>query len=165
MTPELAQHIKKEISLNGLTNAFFNGVIAWWLLKDVPALDWWGKHSFGVDILATAFLLPFIVALIVIPLSRKKRASNKIPALLPNYNLWLERLVARFPRSLFWSATLFGAVGILLMATVTLLAFKLFGIEQVDPLHYSIFKAFWAGLMAFLLAGPMIMVGVRTNEQ
>jgi hypothetical protein len=165
MTPELARHIKKEISLNGLTNAFFNGVIAWWLLKDVPAMDWWGAHSFGFDILATAFILPFIVALIVIPLSRKKRAANKIPALSTDSSQWLERQVARFPRSLFWSAMIFGAVGVLLIATITLLLFKLAGIEQVDPLHYSIFKGLWAGLIAFLLAGPMIMVGVRTHEQ
>lgn len=127
-------------------------------------MQWWGNHSFGVDILATAFILPFIVALIIIPLSRKKCAASKIPALQPDTDLWLEATIAKFPNSLFLLASLFGLLSLLIYATTTLLMFKLLGIEQIDPTHYSIFKGLWAGVMAFLLAGPMIMVGVRTND-
>lgn len=57
-------HLRHEVLIGGISNTIFNGLIAWLLLKSGPALAWGGEHSFAVDVIATALLLPFIVALI-----------------------------------------------------------------------------------------------------
>lgn len=165
MNPELTKHIKKDITVNGVTNAFFNWLAAYLLMKSTPPLEWWGKHSFGIDVIATAFILPFIVALIVIPVSRRKHAKGKLPAWIPNPDSSIESIIARFPRSLFLSALLFGLIGTVVFASVTLLGFYLAGIETVDPVKYSFFKGIWAGFIAFCLAGPMIMLGVKKDAE
>ena len=51
-------YLRREVTTNGLTNAFFNGVICWYLIKEKVDLTWWGEHSFGGDILATALIYP-----------------------------------------------------------------------------------------------------------
>ena len=66
------QHLQHEALVGGVSNAIFNGLIAWLLLRSGPSLAWGGEHSFAVDVVATALLLPLIVALIVIPLQRGK---------------------------------------------------------------------------------------------
>ena len=74
MAQEITNYLKRECSVNGLTNAFFNGLICWMLIKNNGTITWWGQHNFGYDILATGFILPFIVTLIVIPIQRSKMA-------------------------------------------------------------------------------------------
>ena len=164
MTPEMTQYLTRELSVNGITNTFFNGVIAWLLLKDKGLLHWWGDHSFGVDVLATAFILPFIVTLIVIPMQRRKVAKAKVAIFEPSRNNLLERCVASFPQSLFLSALLFGLAGFAIIAPLTLLGISLFGVESFSPGSYSIFKGLWAGTMAALLVSPMILVGLRAQK-
>jgi hypothetical protein len=61
-------HIRREVLVNGISNAVFNGVIASLLPRSGPALRWTGERSFAIDMLTTGLLLPLIVALIVIPL-------------------------------------------------------------------------------------------------
>ena len=94
----------------------------------------------------------------MIPLQRKKRRANKIAAIKLDRNQLTQNLLSQFPQSLFKSALLFGLISLVLFGPLTLLAFKLFGIEIVLPLHYSIFKGLWAGVIAAVMAGPMILV-------
>ena len=68
-------HLRHEVLVGGISNTIFNGLIAWLLLKSGPALGWGGQNSFAVDMLATGLLLPFIVALIVIPCSAANSAG------------------------------------------------------------------------------------------
>ena len=147
--------------MGGLSNAFFNGLIAWLLLRSGPALEWGGEHSFTVDIIATALLLPLIVAFIVIPLQRRKLARGKLQAMALEDTSWLQRLSNRFPYSTVHSAPLFGLLGMLVVAPLTLLVFYLFGVSSVSPLQYSIFKGLWAGAMAAVLVLPMMLVALR----
>ena len=42
-------HLQHEALVGGVSNAFFNGFIAWLLLRNGPALAWGGEHSFAVD--------------------------------------------------------------------------------------------------------------------
>jgi hypothetical protein len=34
-------------------------------------------------------------------------------------------------------------------------------VQQVEPLHYALFKGVWAGLMAAVLVVPMVLVALR----
>lgn len=160
-TSTAAQHIKHEILVGGISNTIFNGIIAWLLLRSGPALAWGGDHSFAVDVIATAFLLPFIVALIVIPLQRSKLNKGKLTPIDLGENSFMQRMADRLPAGTFKSAVLFGLFGICVIAPLTLLGFYLLGVEQVSPLTYSIFKGIWAGLMAAVLVVPMVLLALR----
>ena len=161
MTQELWAYLKKELTVNGVTNAFFNGLAAWLLLKNKDSLSWWGANSFAIDILATAFILPFIVALILIPLQKRKIAKAKVATITPGLGIWREDWLFKFPRSLWLAALLFGCIGLVLVAPPTLLLLLAAGIDSFSPQCYALFKGVWAGMLAALLTIPMILVGLR----
>jgi len=155
------EHIKHEVLVGGISNAIFNGLIAWLLMKSGPALAWGGQHSFAVDVIATGLLLPFIVALIVIPLQRGKLNKGKLQPIHLGASSFMQTVADKLPAGTFKSAVLFGLFGMCVIAPLTLLGFYLAGVEQVSPLNYSIFKGVWAGLMAALLVIPMVLLALR----
>ena len=161
MTTDAKKHLKHEVLVGGISNTIFNGLIAWLLLKSGPALAWGGEHSFVVDVVATALLLPFIVALIVIPLQRSKLYKGKLQPITLGADSAVQALADRFPASTFKSALLFGLLGMCVIAPLTLLGFYLVGVEQVSPVNYAIFKGLWAGLMAAVLVIPMVLCALR----
>ncbi|MEH6549828.1 MAG: hypothetical protein V7711_12235 [Pseudomonadales bacterium] len=157
MSHDLDKHIRKEILIGSLSNIFFNGLIAWWLLKDKGDLHLWGETGFAVDIAATGFILPLIVGLIVISIHRSKVRKGKMPA-VPGQD---QQLWGRFPFSVFFSSAIFGLIGLFLIAPITIGVFIGLNIDQVSPINYSIFKGLWAGVIVAILAGPMVKVGLR----
>jgi hypothetical protein len=158
MATDAKKHLHHEVLVGGVSNTFFNGLIAWLLLKSGPALGW---GNFSGDIIATALILPFIVALIVIPLQRGKMNKGKLDPISLGAGSFMQSLADRFPASVFKSALLFGLLGMCVIAPLTLLGFYLLGVQQVAPVHYAIFKGLWAGLMAGLLVIPMVLCALR----
>ncbi len=154
-------HLRHEILVGGISNAVFNGLIAWLMLRNGPDLQWGGKHSFAVDIIATGLLLPFIVALIVIPLQRAKLVKGKLQAIDLGPSSSIQSIANRMPAGTWKSALLFGLFGMCVIAPATLLGFLLAGVEQVAPLSYAIFKGVWAGLVAAVLVVPMVLIALR----
>lgn len=163
MTAEVAGHLKKEAWIGGISNAIFNGVIAWLILRAGPDLEWGGAHSFTFDIVATAFLLPFIVATIVVPLQRSKLNKGDLqPMALPSGSA-LQSFADRFPYGVIQSALVFGLVGMLIFAPITLLGLYIAGVESFTPAAYAVFKGIWAGLLAALLVVIMVLVALRVR--
>ena len=161
MSANVNQHIRKECTVNGITNIVFNAIIAWLLLKGGADLTLAGENSFAVDLLATGFILPFIVTLIIIPLNKRQLARQTLPAISLDPDQWLQAMLGRFPQGLFMRAVCFGLIGMLLLAPLTLLPLWLLGVEQFTPAAYSIFKGIWAGAVAALLAIPMILLALN----
>jgi len=161
MTSDSKKHLKHEVLVGGVSNTVFNGLIAWLLLRNGPALAWGGEHSFAVDVTATALLLPLIVALIVIPLQRSKLHKGKLQPISLGSDSIMQSLADRMPLSTVKAAVLFGLLGMCVIAPLTLLGFYLAGIEQVAPLDYALFKGLWAGLMAAVLVIPMVLCALR----
>ena len=157
-------HLRHEFLVGGISNAFFNGLIAWLLLKSGPALGWGGEHSFAVDVVATGLLLPFIVALIVIPLQRSKLKKGKLQPIELGPGSTMQRIANRLPASTFKSALVFGLFGMCAIAPLTLLGFYLFGVLEVPPANYAIFKGLWAGIMAGILIIPMVLLALRNPQ-
>ncbi len=159
-------YLTKEVTTNGLSNAFFNGLACWYLIKDKGDMPFWGAHSFGVDILATAFILPWIVTLIIVPLQKIKVRKGKTapwdntqPASHMMYYL-----AQRLPSKLWLNAIVFGLIGMLLFAPTLLLLIFVLGIEVFTAFEYAIFKGVWAGVLAALLTTPMILAGLRKTQ-
>lgn len=157
--------LRTDITTNGLTNAFFNGVICWWLINEKGPLGWWGGHSFGVDLLATGFILPLIVALIVVPLQRRKVRSGKIAPLASAAvtNPYL-RLFSNAPTVLWKTSLYFGIAGVVIISLPTLALLWVVGIEQFSAGQFAIFKGLWAGVLAASLTGPMVLLGWRAQD-
>lgn len=162
MSDEISGHIRKEAIVNGCTNAIFNGVIAWYLIKDVGHMPFWSADGIAVDIAATSAILLFIVALIVIPLNRRKVRKGEIPPLQWDPDKHLHRLWRRFPSGLFAQALCFALLGLLVVAPVTFLPYWLLGIEGMDSRSYAVVKGIWAGIMAGIMVVPMIQIGLAS---
>lgn len=160
----LSVHIKREIIINGVMNTLFNGVIAWWLLKDGGTLTLWGAEGFAIDLAATGTILLFIVALIVMPLNSGKVKKGKLEPTSWQPDNALHRLLQRLPASLFMRALCFALAGLMVLAPLTIAALSVFGIELMEPLNYAIFKGLWAGGIAALMTAPMILLAASVDR-
>ena len=163
MAQEITNYLKRECSVNGLTNAFFNGLICWLLIKNNGTITWWGQHNFGYDIIATGFILPFIVTLIVIPIQRRKMAKSKTPEFHFDRSISAHAFLCRFPKSLAGKAFYFGLIGMAVIGGLSLLLLALIGVQDFTSLEYSIFKGLWAGLLSAVLVAPMILLALDQN--
>ena len=157
----LKRYLVHNATTNGLANAVCNGLICYWLIKDNGVVTWWGSSNFGGDLLATGFILPFIVTLIVIPVQRAKLNKGKVALIDETEVPAIMQRFLRFPKSLWANAALFGLIGALLIAGSTILLLALIGVTTFTPLQYAWFKGLWAGLLAAILVGPMVVVALR----
>lgn len=160
----LKKHIQREVILNGVLNALINGAIAWWIFKELSEVPMWGEHGFAFDLIMTACLLMFFLSLIVMVLHRRKVAKGSMISQPWDSSKPLHCLLRRSPRSPFLSALLFGALGLFIVAPVTLLPLVLLDINTLSPVAFALFKALWAGLLGALLVGPVILLGIAEQE-
>ena len=160
---ELKRYLVHNATTNGLANAVCNGLICYWLIKDKGTVTWWGHSNFGGDLLATGFILPFIVTLIVIPVQRAKLNKGKITSIEGHQVPRLLNRFLSFPQSIWANATLFGLIGALAIGGATLLLLAMLGVNSFTPFQYAWFKGIWAGLLAAILVGPMVVVAIRPN--
>ncbi len=110
--------------------------------------------------LATASILLFIVALILIPLNRRKVSKGQLAAIQWDDGSAVHRLLRRLPHKLFGRAVAFGLAGLLVIAPLSLLALMVLGIETFEGPSYAVFKGFWAGAVAASMVCPMILLAV-----
>ncbi len=160
MSGDVAVHIRKEVLTNGISNAVFNGLAAWALLKDTEWMPMWGEPGIAVDITATSAILLFIVALILIPLNRSKRRKGKAPEFHWDNSKVLHRFFQRFPRGLVARAFCFAALGIVVVAPISFVPYIVLGVEGMTGPAYAVAKGVWAGIMAGIMCIPMIQMGL-----
>lgn len=156
----LKQHIQREVILNGVLNVVINGGIAWLLFKQLSEVPMWGEHGFGLDLIVTACILMFLLTLIVFLLHRSKVAKGKISAQAWDTKKPLHRLLQGLPQTPLLIALIFGGLGLFVIAPLTLLALTVLGINTFSPMDFALFKAVWAGVIAALLIGPVILLSV-----
>ena len=132
-------------------NLLLNGLIAWGLFRSSPAVPLWGESSVGVDLLATAFLLPFLTCLIVSSLVARHVRSGKVPPLplaqLPHSH-W-------FQRSSSTRGLLLGVAGVLFGAAPIVWALSLGQAQPFPVPSFVVFKAVWAAMLA-LMVTPVV---------
>ena len=118
---------------------------------------WVVDGGFGIDLIATGFLLAVIVTLILVPIQRRQLTDTP-PATgtlsgLPGRLMPLLRAADSLPKF----ALLTGATGTL-CAGATLLVMIAIDVTTLSPLHYSLFKSLWTGAFAAALAYLIIVV-------
>jgi hypothetical protein len=132
-------------------NFALNGAIAWALFRSAAAVPLWGESSVGVDLLATAFLLPFLTCLIVSAIVARHVRDGKVPPLpeaqLPHTG-WFERSSLQRGLALGAAGVVFGAMPLVWVLHLA----------EAQPLAVSAFvtfKAVWAALLA-LVVTPVV---------
>jgi hypothetical protein len=132
-------------------NFALNGAIAWALFRSAEAVPLWGESSLGVDLLATAFLLPFLTCLIVSAIVARHVRDGKVPRLsadqLP-HTQWYERSSMKRGLAL-------GAAGVVFGALPVVWALHLASAQPLPVPSFIAFKAAWAALLA-LVVTPLI---------
>jgi len=128
------------------------------LVREKTELSLWVVDGgFGVDLIATGFLLAVIVTLILVPIQR--RQLTDLPPATGTLSRLPERLMPllRTADSVLKFALLTGAAGAL-CAGATLLVMIAIDVTTLSPLNYSLFKSLWTGAFAAALACLIIVV-------
>jgi hypothetical protein len=133
--------------ISGIINVVINGAIAWALLRSYSEIPLWGETSMGVDLLATAFLLPFISCLIVSRIIRGHVEHGKLPPLSPH-----QIATHGFHRRAVWvRGLLLGLLGVVFAAGPVVALLALADANPVAMPSFVGYKAVWAGLLAMTL--------------
>jgi len=128
-------------------NLVLNGLIAWVLFRSSSAIPLWGESSIGVDLMATAFLLPFLTCVIVSALVARQVESGKVPRLPSDqypHSGWFRR--SSYVRGLF-----LGLTGILFAAIPVVWALDLGRAQPFSVASFVAFKAVWAAMLALVV--------------
>lgn len=165
MTPQSKKLLALETLIGGITNALFNGLIAWLMLRGAANRTWGGDTSFAIDIIATAFILPFIVAWIVIRLQRSKLSKATLAPLDLGNTSALAAFATRMPWPPLPCALCFGLIGAIVIAPPTLLFLYVVGVQEMAWQSYTIFKGIWAGLLAAALIPAIVACAHRPTSR
>ncbi len=128
-------------------NLVINGIMAWILNLSSAVIVLWGMPSISIDLVATAFLLPFLTCIIVSKQVANQVRSGKIPPLPPEQF----PLVPLFRRSSSMRGFFLGTAGILFGAIPVLWALGLGQAQPFPLLSFVVFKAIWSALLASLV--------------
>lgn len=154
VTPQVRFHLIADQLVGAADiNFLINAVIAWALFRALPVVPLWGPQSIMVDTLWTAFLLPFLSCLIVIPLERRAVRKGLLqPVAWRNPGHVLLRWL---PRPTFLRALVFGVLVVLLVPWPTWAVLSLLGVEGMSFWGFWAFKSLFATGLAALVV-PVI---------
>lgn len=136
-----------------LFNLALNAGIAWLLFSSMHVVPLWGQSSIAGDTLGTAFILPFMTALIVSRTVRGQVSRGRVPPLprRPAGGL-LSRLAACPP----WRrGALLGLAGVLAGALPVVGIFTLAGPHELALHAFLWFKAGFAAVLAAAVTPPI----------
>jgi hypothetical protein len=139
-----------------IVNALVNGAIAWAVYRGLAALPLWGNKSIGGDALATSFLLPVIICLIVTPLIRAMAKQGKTPTFDSALAGWLRI----FQWSLFVRALLFGVVSTVVLGGITIALLTALGVQALDFNAFIVWKMFYTGTLAAIVTPIIALVAL-----
>ncbi|TNF35814.1 MAG: hypothetical protein EP312_02850 [Gammaproteobacteria bacterium] len=160
MRQDVLTHLRKDITINGVSNAVFNGLAAWPTFKGIEALPFWGNPGMALDIAATATILVFIVTLILVPVARMKRRKGKLPPFQWDERQLWQRFFQRFPQGLLARACCYALIGLLVIAPLSWLPYLLLDINSLPGTTYAIVKGVWAGVIAAIICIPILLTGM-----
>jgi len=129
-----------------LINTAINAGIAWFMVRGIAVVPWWGKISFGVDTLVTGMLLGVVVTQIVTwRMHRRLRRGDLVP--MDNWPRGAAAWAHRLPIALAARTVTLGLCG-LGWALLALLVLRIAGVHAMSPSTFIVYKALFAGWVA-----------------
>ena len=150
------QHVRKETIINVIINVVINCTIIWLINRHKDTISAFGDEGFRVDILATSFLLFFLMSLIVMSIHRAQQRANKLPEFHINPQHWRHKLFGRLPYSVWVLALGFGLFALLVFAPLTVGVLTALSITELPPLTYTIGKGFWVAIFVAIMTRTII---------
>ena len=141
------QHVRKEMIINVVINVLINCTIIWLLNRHKDTISAFGDKGFRVDIFATAFLLFFLMSLVVMSIHRALQRANKLPEFHISSQNRRHKLFGRLPYSVWVLALGFGLFALLVFAPLTVGILAAFSITEFSPIAYTVFKGFWVAIL------------------
>ncbi len=138
---------------SAVINFLLNGAIAWGLFRSFERVPLWGQQSIGVDTIATCFFLPFITALIVTPLVRKRVQAGTLAAL--GWTRETHPALGWLPSGTAMRALVLGIVCALAIGSLSVWALGRLGVSELAFWPFVGFKAAFAAALAFVVT-PVI---------
>ncbi|HYV57948.1 MAG TPA: hypothetical protein VE911_10400 [Candidatus Nitrosopolaris sp.] len=138
-------------------NFVLNAGIAWLLFHQLDTVPIRGQQSIVGDTVATSVILPFLTCLIVTPIVRRRIRQGALAPLDARAPLaWL-------PRRTGLRALVFGCLGGLAFAPVTIAILDALGVTALGFRHFVVFKASFAALAA-LVVTPVISLAALAGD-
>lgn len=128
-------------------NLVVNALIAWLINRSVATVPIWGGGSISVDLIATSFLLPFIVCLAVSPGVRKKVKTGKLSP-IPSSQL---PIFMWYKRSLWLRAIFIALLGVIFAGIPVIWILSIAQAQPIPTMSFVVFKGFWAAAIASLI--------------
>lgn len=129
-------------------NVVLNGGIAWLLFRSASTIPIWGETSVGVDLVATAILLPILTCLIVSRIVGGEVRKGKLPP-LPSDQIPIS---GWSHRSSFLRGVFLAGCAIVVFALPVVVALSIADAAAFGASAFIGYKAMWAGLMAGTLS-------------
>ena len=146
----------------GVFNTGLNALIAWALFPASDTIPLEGEPSIAGDTIATCFLLPFLICVIVTPLVRKAMAQGKVMPL--PWSTADHPLLRWLPRNTWARAALIGLACSLFIAPVAILLLHTLGIEAMARTPFIVGKALFAGALAAAVS-PVVALYTLASPQ
>ncbi len=137
----------EQCAIPTMINLLVNGLIAWLMNFSIENVPIWGGSSVSLDLLATSFLLPFILCLAVSPSIKKKVKSGKLSPLYANQF----PIFHWYKRSTLLRGLFLGAMGVIFAGIPIVWTLSLGQAQPFPVMSFVVFKAFWAAAIAFII--------------
>lgn len=151
MTQNQVKYLIRQAIIGAAVNLVLNAAIGWAAYRSLGRIPFSGSPSISGDLVATAFLLPLIVCLIVTPLVRAEVRNGRITPVERSQGL-LSRLL---PRGIIVRGIVLGLLAAVTLAPVTIWALQDIGMREMSLWRFVSFKAAFAGGLAALIT-PVI---------
>jgi hypothetical protein len=131
----------------GVVNVVINAAIAWLMFRGAAAVPLWGQQSIGGDMIGTAFMLPFMTALIATRIVRGQVRGGHVPGLA----LATPSVLQRLPRTPAGRGAVLGAICIVVVGVPATLVLGALGVSEMAFGSFIGFKAAFAGVFGALV--------------
>jgi hypothetical protein len=146
LSPAYRKYLLSQSLIGALINFLVNGAVGWVLYSKLSEIPLYGSQSIAGDIVATSFLLPVLVCLIVTPLVRNEVRTAGLPA-----GSWIHPAssrVAHLLRNLPLRAMVVGVFAALLVSPVAIWTIDELGVVGLDFWSFLLLKATFAAALA-----------------
>ena len=158
-----ADHLRFLLLEQGIGSAVFNfllnGGIAWLLFRGLDRVPLYGQQSIVGDTVATCFFLPFLTALIVTPLVRRRVTAGTLAAL--GWTRETHPALGWLPSRTGLRALVLGVATVLLIGPLSVWVLGRLEVIELPFWSFVAFKAAFAAGLA-LVVTPVISLWALT---